>query len=65
MAHMKYDYIWGPDIEIRTAAYYQLLICVRVHARRDGVFAPLTTRMPTNGKYFENINQLKTRPQPP
>ena len=28
--------IWGTDIEIRTAvSYLQLLICVRVHARRE------------------------------
>lgn len=68
VAHMKYDTIWGTDIEIRAAASYlqrPIYVCTQRSRSLEyywDYFAPLTTRMPTSGDYFDNI--YHSRPLP-
>lgn len=68
VAHIKYDTIWGTDIEIRAAASYlqrPIYVCTQRSQSLEyywDCFAPLATRMPTSGDYFENI--YHSRPLP-
>lgn len=68
VAHMKYDAIWGTDIEIRAAASYlqrPIYVCTQRSQSLEYYwdhFAALTTRMPASGDYFENI--YHSRPLP-
>ena len=68
VSHMKYDTIWGTDMEIRAAASYlqrHLYVCTQRSQSLEYYwdhFAPLPTRMPTNGDYFDNI--YHSRPLP-
>ena len=69
VAHMKYDTIWGTDIEIHAAAaYLQRPIYVRTQRSQSlkcywDYFAPLATvMMPSSDDYFANI--FHSRPLP-
>ena len=68
VAHMKYDTVWGTDIEIRAAASY-LKLPIFVSTQRSKsmeyyweIFSPLTTKTFEGGEYFNNICHTRYLP---
>lgn len=68
VARMKYETIWGTDVEIRAAASFLRLpvyVCTQKSKSLEyywDCFTPLVTKAPSTGDYFSNIWHSKPLP---